>query len=146
MSLSELRSHFTMVLQESWLFEGTVAENIAYSKKDASMEEIVNAAKAANAHEFISSLPNGYQSRISDGALNLSKGQKQLLTIARAMLSNSPILILDEATSNVDSRTEMNMQKAMDNVMKGRTSIVVAHRLSTVKSADLILVLSNGAC
>jgi len=144
LTLGRVRSMFTMVLQESWLFEGSVADNIAYSKKGASREEIEAAAKAANAHEFIMGLPNGYDTPVSDGALNLSKGQKQLLTIARAMLSQSPILILDEATSNVDSRTEAIMQKAMENVMRGKTSLVVAHRLSTVRDADLILVLKDG--
>lgn len=137
------RSCFTMVLQDSWLFCGTIFENIAYGKEGTTEEEVYAAAKAAHIHDFILSLPEGYQTVISDNGSNLSKGQKQLLTIARAMVSNAPILILDEATSNVDSRTEQQIQQAMLELMKGRTSFVIAHRLSTVQNADRILVVRN---
>lgn len=141
---NSLRNCFGMVLQESWLFSGTVKENIKYAKPDATDEEIVNAAKSAHAHSFIEKLENGYNSIITEDGGNLSQGQKQLLTIARAMLASPPMLILDEATSSVDTRTEAKIQKAFLNIMKGRTSFVIAHRLSTIKGADLILVMDKG--
>lgn len=141
---SDLRAQFTMVLQDTWLFEGTVRENIAYGADGVTQEEIERAARAAGVHDFILSLPQGYDTRITDGGSSLSKGQKQLLTIARAMVSRARILILDEATSNVDTRTEEIIQTAMDNLTRGRTSFVIAHRLSTIKNADLILVMRDG--
>lgn len=137
------RSRFTLVLQESWLFCGTVMENIAYGREGATEEEVYAAAKAVKIHDFILSLPNGYQTQINDDGLNFSKGQKQLLTIARALISDAPVLILDEATSNVDSRTEQQIQQAMQTLMQGRTCFVIAHRLSTVQNADHILVVRN---
>lgn len=140
----ELRKIFGMVLQETWLYKGTIMENIRYGKLDASEEEVIEAAKAAHADSFIRSLPDGYNMELNEDASNVSQGQKQLLTIARAILANRPILILDEATSSVDTRTEILIQKAMDNLMKGRTSFVIAHRLSTIKDADLILVMKDG--
>ncbi len=140
----ELRKIFGMVLQETWLYKGTIMENIRYGKLDASDEEVIEAAKAAHADSFIRSLPDGYNMELNEDASNVSQGQKQLLTIARAILANRPILILDEATSSVDTRTEILIQKAMDNLMKGRTSFVIAHRLSTIKDADLILVMKDG--
>lgn len=140
----ELRSAFGMVLQDTWLFNGTIMENIRYGRLDATDEEVIAAAKAAHADHFIRSLPGGYNMVLNEEATNISQGQKQLLTIARAILANSPVLILDEATSSVDTRTEILIQKAMDNLMKGRTSFVIAHRLSTIKNADLILVLHDG--
>lgn len=140
----ELRSAFGMVLQDTWLFNGTIMENIRYGRLDATDEEVIAAAKAAHADHFIRSLPGGYNMVLNEEATNVSQGQKQLLTIARAILANSPVLILDEATSSVDTRTEILIQKAMDNLMKGRTSFVIAHRLSTIKDADLILVLRDG--
>lgn len=133
-----------MVLQETWLFKGTIYENITYGKENATREEVERAAKAAKVHSFIEALPNGYDTVLSDDGLNISKGQKQLITIARAMLSDSEMLILDEATSNVDSRTEMQIQEAMYALMKGRTCFVIAHRLSTIRNADTILVLKDG--
>jgi ABC-type multidrug transport system fused ATPase/permease subunit len=139
-----LRKSFGMVLQDTWLFSGTIRDNITYGKPDATEEEIIAAAKAANAHSFIKRLQNGYDTIITEGGSNLSQGQKQLLTIARVMLALPSMLILDEATSSVDTRTEANIQKAFDRMMKGRTSFVIAHRLSTIKEADLILVLNNG--
>lgn len=139
-----LRKAYTMVLQETWLFKGTIYENITYGKENATREEVVRAAKAAKVHSFIETLPNGYDTVLSDDGVNISKGQKQLITIARAMLSDSEMLILDEATSNVDSRTEMQIQEAMYALMKGRTCFVIAHRLSTIKNADTILVLKDG--
>lgn len=139
-----LRRSFGMVLQDTWLFSGTVRENIAYGKPDATIEEIETAAKAAYIHSFIKRLPQGYDTVITEGGGNLSQGQKQLLTIARVMLMNSPMLILDEATSNVDTRTELNIQKAFLSMMKGRTTFIIAHRLSTIRDADLILVMNNG--
>lgn len=139
-----LRRSFGMVLQETWLFSGTVKDNIAYGKPGATMEEIENAAKAAHIHSFIKRLPKGYDTIISEGGGNLSQGQRQLLTIARAILVNPPMLILDEATSSIDTRTEINIQKAFLNMMKGRTSFIIAHRLSTIREADLILVMKNG--
>ena len=140
----ELRKIFGMVLQETWLYKGTIMENIRYGKLDASDEEVIEAAKAAHADSFIRSLPDGYNMELNEDASNVSQGQKQLLTIARAILANRPILILDEATSSVDTRTEILIQKAMDNLMKGRTSFVIAHGLSTIKDADLILVMKDG--
>jgi len=139
-----LRSHFGMVLQDTWLFNGTIEENIRYGRLDATDDEIKQAARAAQAHHFVRALPDGYQMTINEEADNISAGQKQLLTIARTILANPDILILDEATSNVDTRTEVHIQKAMDNLMKGRTSFVIAHRLSTIRSADMILVMKEG--
>ena len=141
---SELREVFGMVLQDTWLFKGTIMENIRYGRLDATDEEVIAAAKAAHAHHFIQTLPGGYQMELNEDATNVSQGQKQLLTIARAILADNPILILDEATSSVDTRTEVRIQKAMDNLMKGRTSFVIAHRLSTIRDADLILCMQNG--
>jgi ATP-binding cassette subfamily B protein len=141
---SEVRKMFAMVLQDTWLFNGTVRDNIAYGKPTASQEEIEAAAKAAHAHHFIRALPHGYNMELNEEADNISQGEKQLLTIARAMLADRPILILDEATSSVDTRTEALIQKAMDNLMKGKTSFVIAHRLSTVRDADLIFVMGDG--
>lgn len=141
---SELRENFGMVLQDTWLFKGTIMENIRYGRLDATDEEVIAAAKAAHAHHFISTLPGGYQMELNEEASNVSQGQKQLLTIARAILADNRILILDEATSSVDTRTETRIQKAMNNLMKGRTSFVIAHRLSTIKDADLILVMKDG--
>ncbi len=141
---SELRKMFGMVLQDTWLFHGTIMENIRYGKEDATDEEVIEAAKAAHAHHFISTLPDGYQMELNEEANNVSQGQKQLLTIARAILADPKILILDEATSSVDTRTEVRIQKAMDNLMKGRTSFIIAHRLSTIRNADLILVMKDG--
>ena len=141
---SELRENFGMVLQDTWLFKGTIMENIRYGRLDATDEEVIEAAKAAHAHPFISTLPGGYQMELNEEASNVSQGQKQLLTIARAILADNRILILDEATSSVDTRTEARIQKAMNNLMKGRTSFVIAHRLSTIKDADLILVMKDG--
>ena len=139
-----LRKSFTMVLQDTWLFGGSVRDNIAYGRQDATDEEIIEAAKKAKIHHFIMSLPEGYATHLSDGGVNLSKGQRQLITIARAMLSRAPMLILDEATSNVDSRTEQQIQDAMMELMRGKTCFVIAHRLSTVQHADNILVLKDG--
>ena len=141
---SELRENFGMVLQDTWLFKGTIMENIRYGRLDATDEEVIEAAKAAHAHRFIQTLPGGYQMELNEEASNVSQGQKQLLTIARAILADNPILILDEATSSVDTRTEARIQKAMNNLMKGRTSFVIAHRLSTIKDADMILVMKDG--
>lgn len=144
MSREELRQKFGMVLQDTWLFNGTIRDNIAYSRPDAREEEIVAAAKAAYADHFIRTLPDGYDTVLNEEASNLSQGQKQLLTIARAFLANPPMLILDEATSSVDTRTELQLQMAMEKLMKGRTSFVIAHRLSTIRNADLILVMNEG--
>ena len=141
---SELREMFGMVLQDTWLFHGTIMDNIRYGKLDATEEEVIQAAKAAHVHRFVQTLPGGYQMEINEEATNISQGQKQLLTIARAILADPKILILDEATSSVDTRTEVRIQKAMDNLMKGRTSFVIAHRLSTIQDADLILVMKDG--
>lgn len=140
----ELRKMFGMVLQDTWLFHGTIKENLSYGKLDATDDEIVAAAKAAHAHRFIQTLPGGYSMELNEEASNVSQGQKQLLTIARAILADPKILILDEATSSVDTRTEERIQKAMDNLMKGRTSFVIAHRLSTIRDADMILVMKDG--
>ena len=140
----ELRQCFGMVLQDTWLFHGTIMDNIRYGRLDATDEEVIAAAKAARAHRFIRSLPGGYQMVLNEDATNISQGQKQLLTIARAILANSPVLILDEATSSVDTRTERLIQDGMAHLMKGRTSFVIAHRLSTIRDADLILVIRDG--
>ena len=139
-----LRECFGMVLQDTWLFNGTIMENIRYGRLDANDEEVIAAAKAAHAHRFIQTLPEGYNTVLNEEASNVSQGQKQLLTIARAILADNRLLILDEATSSVDTRTEERIQKAMDNLMKGRTSFVIAHRLSTIKDADVILVMKDG--
>lgn len=141
---ANLRQNFGMVLQDTWLFEGTIAENISYGKPEATREEIVAAAKAARADFFIRTMPEGYDTVLTNDAENISVGQRQLLTIARVMLCNPPILILDEATSSVDTRTEMEIGKAMNALMRNRTSFVIAHRLSTIVDADLILVMANG--
>jgi len=140
----DLRKAYTMVLQDTWLFHGTIYENIVYGKENASMKEVHTAAKAARIHSYIMHLPQGYDTMLSDEGVNISKGQRQLITIARALLSDSPMLILDEATSNVDSRTEIKIQEAMNELMKGRTCFVIAHRLSTIQNADCILVLQQG--
>ena len=144
LSRDSLRKAFTMVLQDTWLFQGTIEENVAYAREDATLEEVIDVCKKAHIHDFVETLPQGYQTVLTDDGVNISKGQKQLLTIARAMLSNARMLILDEATSNVDSRTEMAIQDAMLELMKGRTCFVIAHRLSTIKNADVILVLKDG--
>ena len=141
---ADLRRAFTMVLQDTWLMGGTVAENIAYGAENATREEIEEAAKKAGIHHFITTLPKGYDTRMEDGGLNISKGQKQLLTIARSMLSGASMLILDEATSNVDTRTEIQIEEAMLRLMEGKTSFVIAHRLSTIRNADMILVVKDG--
>ena len=139
-----LRSCFGMVLQETWLFNGTIRENIAYGKPDATEDEIIKAAKAAHAHSFIKRLPEGYDTVIGENGGSLSQGQKQLLTIARIMLTDPPMLILDEATSNIDIRTEVKIQKAFEELMKGKTSFIIAHRLSTIRNTDMILVMRDG--
>lgn len=144
MSRVNLRETFGVVLQDTWLFKGTITENIAYGKKGAEDFEVKRAAKMAYADQFIHTLPDGYDTILNEEASNISQGQKQLLTIARTMLADSPIMILDEATSSVDTRTEMYIQEAMDELMKGRTSFVIAHRLSTIKNADLILAMDQG--
>ena len=141
---ADLRSMFGMVLQDTWLFNGSIEENIRYGKLDATHEEVVEAAKAAYVHRFVQTLPGGYDMVLNEEASNVSQGQKQLLTIARAILADPKILILDEATSSVDTRTEVRIQKAMDNLMQGRTSFIIAHRLSTIRDADLILVMKDG--
>ena len=133
-----------MVLQDTWLFRGTIMENIRYGRLDATDEEVIAAAKAAHADHFIRTLPGGYQMELNEDATNISQGQRQLLTIARALLADNPIMILDEATSSVDTRTEQLIQSAMETLMQGRTSFVIAHRLSTIRSADLILVMKAG--
>lgn len=141
---SELRQMFGMVLQDTWLFKGSIEDNIRYGKLDATHEEVVEAAKAAHVHRFVQTLPGGYDMELNEEASNVSQGQKQLLTIARAILADPKILILDEATSSVDTRTEVRIQKAMDNLMRGRTSFIIAHRLSTIRDADMILVMKDG--
>ncbi len=143
-SRGTLRKMFGMVLQDTWIFQGSIKDNIAYSRPDASLDEVILAAKAARADHFIRTLPQGYQTILNEDGSNVSQGQKQLLTIARAILANPSILILDEATSSVDTRTEAELQKAMNQLMQGRTSFVIAHRLSTIRDADLILVMQNG--
>lgn len=140
----ELRKMFGMVLQDTWLFGGTVKENIKYGNEEATDGEVIEAAKAAHVHHFIKTLPNGYNSVLNEESSNVSAGQKQLLTIARVILTDPKVLILDEATSSIDTRTEIQIQKAMDNLMEGRTSFIIAHRLSTIKNADLILVMNHG--
>ena len=140
----DLRLAYTMVLQDTWLFHGTILENIIYGREDATMEEVRAAARSARIGGYIESLPDGYDTVLSDGGVNISKGQRQLITIARAFLSDAPMLILDEATSNVDSRTEIQIQEAMAELMRGRTCFVIAHRLSTIQGADRILVVRNG--
>lgn len=139
-----LRKSYAMVLQDTWLFEGTVYENLSYGKDDATIDDVMKAAKASKIHNFITRLPNGYDTVLSEGGINISKGQKQLLTIARAMLLDSNMLILDEATSNVDTRTEVQIQEAMKELMKNKTCFIIAHRLSTIQNADLILVVKDG--
>ena len=141
---SEFRDLFGMVLQDTWLFSGTIMENIRYGRLDATDEEVIAAAKAANVHKFVQTLPDGYNMMLNEDATNVSQGQKQLLTIARTILSNPKILILDEATSSVDTKTEVQIQEAMDNFMQGKTSFIIAHRLSTIKNADIILVMRDG--
>ena len=141
---SELRELFGMVLQDTWLFNGSIMENIRYGKIEATDEMVIEAAKSAHVHRFIKTLPNGYNMELNEESTNVSQGQKQLLTIARAILADPKILILDEATSSVDTRTEVMIQKAMDNLMKGRTSFIIAHRLSTIRDADMILVMKDG--
>lgn len=144
MSRKGLRQNFGMVLQDTWLFEGTIAENIAYGKPGASRDEIIAAAKAARVEYFIRTMPHGYDTIVDSEGSNLSVGQRQLLTIARVFLCNPPILILDEATSSVDTRTETEINHAMEELMHGRTSFVIAHRLSTIRDADIILFMENG--
>lgn len=141
----DLRKNIGMVLQDTWLFKGTIKENISYSNSESSLEDVKKAAKLAHAHEFIKTLPNGYDFLLDEETSNVSEGQRQLLTIARTVLANPSILILDEATSSIDTRTELLIQKAMENLMKNKTSIIIAHRLSTIKNADVILVLKNGS-
>ena len=140
----DVRSQYGMVLQDTWLFHGTVMENLRYGRFEATDEEVIEAAKAADAHDFIINLPQGYNTVISEDATSMSQGQKQLLTIARALIANPPMLILDEATSSVDTITENKIQKAMDLLMEGRTSFVIAHRLSTIRNADIIIVMESG--
>ena len=144
MTRSRLRKIFAMVLQDTWLFSGSIKENIAYGKENAREEEIIEAAKNAHAHHFITLLPDGYDTVLNEETSNLSIGEKQLLTIARAFLADPDILILDEATSNVDTLTEIKIQQAMKSLMRNRTSFVIAHRLSTIKNADMILVMNEG--
>ena len=140
----DLRKMFGMVLQDTWLFGGTIKENIKYSKPDATDSDVIKAAKAAHIHHYIKTLSKGYDAKINEESTNISAGQKQLLTIARVILADPKILILDEATSSIDTRTEQQIQSAMDNLMEGRTSFIIAHRLSTIKNADLILVMDHG--
>jgi ATP-binding cassette subfamily B protein len=140
----ELRDNFAMVLQDTWLFNGTIKENIGYGREGATNEEIIAAAKTAKAHHFIKALPGGYKMVLNEDATNISEGQRQLLTIARAVLADKRLLILDEATSSVDTRTEEEIQKAMDALTEDRTSFIIAHRLSTIRNADLILVMDHG--
>jgi ATP-binding cassette subfamily B multidrug efflux pump len=141
---SALREQFGMVLQDAWLYRGSIADNIRFGRLDADEYEVVQAAKTANVDHFVRTLPNGYQMQINEDADNISQGQKQLLTIARAVIKNPPMMILDEATSSVDTRLELLLQRAMDRVMAHRTSFVIAHRLSTIRDADLILVMRHG--
>ena len=144
MNRDDLRKMYGMVLQDSWLFKGTIKENIAYGKTKASDEEIIEAAKKARVHKYIMSLPQGYDTMVEEDGGNMSQGQMQLVCIARIMLTHPPMLILDEATSSIDTRTELQIQKAFDEMMKGRTTFIVAHRLSTITNADCIYVLENG--
>ena len=141
---ADLRSLFGMVLQDTWLYSGSIADNIRYGNPDADLDAVKNAARAASVHHFVKTLPDDYNMVLNEDSDNISQGQKQLLTIARVILSDPKILILDEATSSVDTRTEVLIQKAMDNLMEGRTSFIIAHRLSTIKNADLILVMRDG--
>ena len=141
---SDLRKEFGMVLQDTWLYSGTIMENIRYGRLDATDEEVIQAAKAAQVDHFVRTLPDGYNTILNEEATNVSQGQKQLLTIARAILFDSRIMILDEATSSVDTRTELSIQTAMDNLMRGSTSFIIAHRLSTIRNADLILCMKDG--
>ena len=143
-NVHDLRKSIAMVLQDTWLYSGTIKDNLRYGRLSATDEEVIDAAKIANAHEFIKALPDGYDTVIDEDINNISQGQKQLLTIARAILADSKILILDEATSSVDTRTEELIQESMDKLMEGRTSFIIAHRLSTIKNADLILVMDQG--
>ena len=143
-SREELRSRFGMVLQDTWLFEGTIAENLGYAQEYMDKNKIIASAKSACAHDFIKTLPGGYNMMLTKGAENISQGERQLLTIARAIASDPEIMILDEATSNVDTHTEVLIQKAMTQLMKGRTSFVIAHRLSTIRDADMILYMEDG--
>jgi ATP-binding cassette subfamily B protein len=143
-SRNDLREHFAMVLQDTWLFSGTMRENLKYGRPYATDEQMIEAAKAAHIHHFIKTLPDGYDTKINEDADNISQGQKQLLTIARAMLADNPVLILDEATSSVDTRTERLIQQAMANLMEGRTSFIIAHRLSTIKNCDKIMYVDQG--
>ena len=143
-SLASLRHHIAVVSQEPFLFNGTILENIQYGKLDATKEEVVSAAKAANCHGFITELPDGYQSRVGERGVKLSVGEKQRVSVARALLANAPLLILDEATASVDTATERLIQEALEHLMEGRTTFVIAHRLSTIRNADQILVLKNG--
>jgi ATP-binding cassette subfamily B protein len=144
LSRADLRKQFGMVLQDAWLFNGTIRENIRYGRLTATDAEVIEAAKAARIHHFIETLPQGYDMEINEESSNISQGQKQLLTIARAILADPGLLILDEATSSVDTRTELLIQEAMDHLMQGRTSFIIAHRLSTIRNADLILVMNDG--
>ena len=144
MPRKDIRLSYTMVLQDTWLFGGTIRENIVYGKQDATDDEVIAAAKAAKIHSFIEKLPDGYDTLLTDDGVNISKGQKQLITIVRAMLPDSSMLILDEATSNVDSRTEIQIQQAMYALMENKTCFVIAHRLSTIRNADKILVVKDG--
>jgi len=144
MTRDELRSTFGMVLQDTWLFNGTIRENIAYGRENATEEHIIEAARAAHVDHFVRTLPDGYDTVLDDDATSVSQGEKQLLTIARAFLADRPILILDEATSSVDTRTEVLIQRAMSKLMRGRTSFVIAHRLSTIRDANTILVMDHG--
>jgi len=141
---ADLRAMFGMVLQDTWLFNGTILDNIRYGREDATEEEVIAAAQAAHVDHFIHTLPDGYHSVLNEEVTNISQGQKQLLTIARAFLADSPMLILDEATSSVDTHTEILIQKAMEKLMRGRTSFIIAHRLSTIQNADMILVMRDG--
>jgi len=143
MTREHVRSLFCMVLQDTWLFDGTIKENVIYNKQNVSDEAVERACKAVGLHHFIRTLPNGYDTALSD-KVNLSMGQRQQIAIARAMIDDAPMLILDEATSSIDTRTELHIQQAMDMLMQGRTSFVIAHRLSTIRNADLILVLNDG--
>ena len=143
-SRRKLRESISMVLQDAWLYNGTIMENIRYGRPEATDEEVVEAAKMSQVHHFITTLPDGYNTVMNEEATNVSQGQKQLLTIARAMLAGGKVLILDEATSSVDTRTEIAIQRAMNNLMKGRTSFIIAHRLSTIRDADVILFLKDG--
>ena len=145
MTREELRSHFAMVLQYTWLFSGTIWDNLKYGREDATDEEVLAAAKAAHVDDFVEQLPNGYQTVLDESASNISQGQRQLLTIARAFVADPEILILDEATSSVDTRTELQIQHAMNKLLEGRTNFVVAHRLSTIQDADNIIVMNHGS-